>query len=171
MPPAEVLITAGLDELEVVVIANRRAIDQKVLQENLVLRLLVIESEVVVSGARRLVAAFTYRALPHGRATAPLSSGRPTVSKFKQSTFDFRHAAYCFQCPRRRGNWRVILIAEQMLDVVNQKFLMLHFMLESQPQDCPNRFRVVAIGKLLDEGRHLFIDVRAIGYGFRDRRA
>ena len=49
-----------------------------------------------------------------------------------------------------------------MLNVINQKFLVLHLVLESQPQDCPNRFRVVVIGKLLDEACHLFIDVGTI---------
>src|SRR6266850_1726632 len=164
MPPAKVLITAGLDELEVVVITNRRAIDQKVLQENLVLRLLVIESE-----TERRHPCLRFAGISAGDHPLVIASG--SVSELKQSTLDFRHAAYDFHCARRWRNWRVILIAEQMLDVVNQKFLMLHFVLESQPQDCPNRFRVVAIGKLLDEGQHLFIDVGAIGYGFRDRRA
>src|SRR5882762_6460545 len=92
MPPAKVSVTRGVDELQVVAIADRRAIDQKILEENLVLRLLIIKSKVVFFGVRRLVAGFTNGALPHGRATAPLSTGRASVTKFEQSTLNLRHA-------------------------------------------------------------------------------
>ena len=47
MPPAKILITAGVDEFKIVAIADRRAIDRKVLQENFVLRFLVIEGEII----------------------------------------------------------------------------------------------------------------------------
>src|SRR6266849_5796318 len=112
MPPAKILIAAGVDEFEIVAIADRCAINQEVLQKNFVRRFLVVESEIVVFGVRRLVAAFSNGALPHGRATAP--------TEFEQSAFNFRHAAHYFNWARR-GRYRCgELIAEQMLDVVNQ---------------------------------------------------
>src|SRR6266849_3686400 len=92
MPPAKIPITTGVDEFKIVAIAHRGSIDLKVLQESLVLWFLVVESEVVVFGVRRLVAAFS-GALPHGRATAPICGAVP---KFKQSALNFRHAVYCF---------------------------------------------------------------------------
>ena len=57
MPPAKILIAAGLHELKIVAVGNQRAIDQEVLQKYFVSRLLIIESEIVVFGVRRLVAA------------------------------------------------------------------------------------------------------------------
>src|SRR6266852_3331790 len=105
MPPAKIPIAFGVDEFEIVAIADGRAINLKVLQENFVLWLLVVESEVVVFGVRRLVAAFS-GALPHRptptglpgwgprcRATAPICGAVP---KFKQSALNFRHAVYGF---------------------------------------------------------------------------
>ena len=49
-PPAKVLITAVADELEKVAVADQRAVERVVLQENLVRRLFVVESEIVVDG-------------------------------------------------------------------------------------------------------------------------
>src|SRR5712692_268435 len=122
MPPAKILIAAGVDEFEIVTVADRRAINQKVLQKNFVRRFLVVESEIVVFGVRRLVAAFPNGALPYGRANAPLvtPTRRGSVTEFEQSAFNFRHAAHYFNWTRR-GRYRCgELIAEQMLDVVNQ---------------------------------------------------
>src|SRR5882724_6744802 len=114
MPPAKIPVTRGVDELQVVTVADRRAIDQKVLEENFVLRLLVIESKVVFFGVRRLVAGFTSGALPHGRATAPLSTGRASITKFEQSSLNLRHATDRFNWSWRRQNHHVELIAKQM---------------------------------------------------------
>src|SRR5436190_23779475 len=108
MPPAKITITTGLDEFKIVAIADRCAIDQEVFEEDFVLWFLVIESEVVIFGVRRLVAAFSgalpYRSTPTGlpgwgprcRANAPLAAMSGAVPKFEQSAFNFRHAAHCF---------------------------------------------------------------------------
>src|SRR6266550_9502183 len=108
MPPTKIPIATGVDELKIVAIADGRAINLKVLEENFVLWFLVIESEVVIFGVRRLVAAFSgalpYRPTPTGlpgwgprcRANAPLAATSGAVPKFEQSAFNFRHAAHCF---------------------------------------------------------------------------
>ena len=96
MPPAKILIAAVVHKLQIVAVADRRAIDQEVLEKNLVLRLLVVECKVVVFGVRRLVAALTYGALPHGRATAPLCTGRTSITQLEQSALNLSHAAYGF---------------------------------------------------------------------------
>src|SRR6266851_6847710 len=46
---------------------------------------------------------------------------------------------------------------------------MLHLVLEAQPHDPENRVRIITFRELLDESRHLFIDVLAIRYGFLHR--
>src|SRR5438132_2783229 len=45
MPPAKISIATRVDEFKIVAIANRRAIDKEVFEEDFVLRLFVIESE------------------------------------------------------------------------------------------------------------------------------
>src|SRR5260221_11988253 len=113
MPPAKVSVTRGVDELQVVTVADRRAIDQKVLEENFVLRLLIIKSKVVFFGVRRLVAGFTSGALPHGRATAPVSTGRASITKLEQSPLNLSHACDGFKRKRCLQNHHVELIAKQ----------------------------------------------------------
>src|ERR1043165_923568 len=56
-----------------------------------------------------------------------------------------------------------------MLDVIDEQFLMLHLVLKTEPDDPGDLFRVAAMGKLIDERQHLFIDMRAIFSGFRHR--
>ena len=62
------------------------------------------------------------------------------------------------------------MIAEQVLDVVNQQLLMLHFVLEPEPDYLPNLAGIITRRNSFDESRHLLIDVRAIGSCLRDRR-
>ena len=65
--------------------------------------------------------------------------GRARDAAFAE--FDFRHA-FDFHC--RRGRWfyrRVVLIAEQMLDVVNQQLLMLHLVFETEADERQNVLR------------------------------
>src|SRR5258706_14350032 len=98
MQQAKLMIPAGLHELKIITVRDQSAIDQKVLEENLVQRLLIVESELVVFGVRRPVAAFV--------AGAPLAN---PVPQLKQSTLDLSHAAYAFNRERRRRDWRVEL--------------------------------------------------------------
>src|SRR5437879_506992 len=111
MPPAKIPIAAGVHELEIITVTDRRTIDHEIFEEDSVLRLLVIESE----RPERRHPCLRFARIPAG-----------AVSKFEQSAFNFRHAAYCFDRTRRGGDRRVELIAKQMLDVINQKLLMLH---------------------------------------------
>ena len=55
-----------------------------------------------------------------------------------------------------------------MLDVVDKQLLMLHLVLEPKPPDRQNLIRIIARRNLFDEPKHLFIDVRAIVFGFSD---
>ena len=131
-PPAKVLITTVADKREIVAVRDGRAIKRVVHEENLVRGLFVVESEVVVSNA-----------LPDGRATAPiwtLDFGLWTldlagVAKPEQSARDFRHAFNFHRRGRCGFDWRVVLIAEQVFDVVNQQLLMLHLVFESEPDE------------------------------------
>src|ERR1041385_4547553 len=106
MPPTKILIATAIDEFEVLSVTYRRPIEREIFEPNFVLRLLVVPGEI------------DRGALPHGRATAPLA-----VTKFKQSAFNLNHAAHVFNRSRRGFHRRVKLIADQMLDVVNQQFL------------------------------------------------
>src|SRR5206468_10596122 len=45
IPPAKILITAGVNKFEIVFIAHGSAVEQEVLQKDLMFRLLVIERE------------------------------------------------------------------------------------------------------------------------------
>src|ERR1051325_7938099 len=58
-----------------------------------------------------------------------------------------------------------------MLDVIDEQLLMLHLVLETETNNPQNFFRVVAMGKLLDESRHLLVDVRAILASLSDSRS
>src|SRR5256885_16677997 len=113
MPPAEIFVTTVVYELEILANAYGCTIDLKIFEPNFVLRPLVVPSEIVVFGVRRLGAAFScalsHRPTPSGlpawgprvRATAPL-----VVSQLKQSTFNLHHAAHAFNRSRRRLNRR-----------------------------------------------------------------
>src|ERR1700686_1223267 len=150
MPPAKILIAASLDELEILAVRNQRAIDQEVLQEHLVLWLLIIESELEP---------------PHPCLRfAGISAG--AVAKFEQSAFNLCHASDCFNRGRRRRDGRVELIAKQMLDVVNQQLLMLHFVLESETPDRQNCFRIIAGRNLFEKSRHLFVNMLPVSASF-----
>src|SRR5258708_17250517 len=72
MPPAKILITAGVDEFKIVAIADRRAIDLKVLQENFVLWFLVVASEVVVFGCVMRILRMLHRRDAHATAILEL---------------------------------------------------------------------------------------------------
>src|ERR1700694_3672289 len=122
-PPAKILIAIVANALKQIAIAHERAVEGKGLEKNLMRGLFVVEREVVVFGVRRLDAAFgsvAIDALPDGRATAPSILAQP-----RQSAFNLCHAFNLHR--RRRGLFdkRIKLIAEQMLDVVNQQLLML----------------------------------------------
>src|SRR5712692_6319528 len=107
MPPAKILIPAGIHEFEIIAAAYRRAVYQEVLQEDFVLGLFIVESE-------------TERPHPCGRFAGilagayPLATASVSISNVKQSTFDVRHPFDVFLRTRRRCNGGVELIAEQV---------------------------------------------------------
>src|SRR5260370_33672007 len=121
MPPTKILIAAGIYEFAIVGVTHRSPIDQEVFKENLVLRLFVVEGEVVTEP--RAVARGLRVLIKGPVATAP-GSVTNSITELEQPAVYFRHAAYCFNRVRRRRNRRVELIAEQVLDVVNQQVLM-----------------------------------------------
>src|SRR5207249_10345877 len=79
------------------------------------------------------------------------------------ATLLYHSHAHCFlhSFPTRRSSdlfhRRVKLIAQQMLDVINQQFLMLHLMLEAEPDYLQNRVRIITRRNRFDESRHLLI--------------
>src|SRR6266849_2465745 len=117
-PPAKILIAIVANELKKIAIAHQRAVDTEILQEDLMRRLFIVESEVVVR-----------RTLDFGLWTLDLVS----VAKPKQSACNLCHALDPCHGGGSGLNRRVELIAQQMLDVVNEQFLMLHLVLESEP--------------------------------------
>src|SRR6185436_7152453 len=116
MPPAKILIAAVFHEFEIAAVTDRRPIYQKVLQKDFVQRLLVIKSKLG-------------RPHPSGRF-----GGIPAgaITKFKQPAIDLSHTAYRFNRAWRRRDGCVELIAQQVLDVVNQQLLVLHLALEPE---------------------------------------
>src|SRR5690349_14737048 len=154
MPPTKIFVAARVDEFEILADTHRRTIEREIFQPHFVRRLLVVPGELVV------------RTLDFGLWTLDGCS----VAQLKQSTFNLNHTSHSREGLRRRFDWRIELIAEQMLDVVHQQLLMLHLVLETEANDSQNFLSVVAIGKLLDELRHLLIDVRPIPSGFRNCR-
>src|SRR5687767_810163 len=126
-PPTKILVTVVAHKLEIFAICDETTIECVVLKENLVRRLFIVESEIVVFAMRRLDAAFVRKTLDLGLWTLDFSS----VSQPKQSTFDFGHSLDFHSRLRRSLNRRCKLIAKQMFDVVNQQLLVLHFVLES----------------------------------------
>src|SRR5258708_6436656 len=146
-PPAKVLIAALAYEFEKLSVADESLIDGKILQEDLVRGLFIVESKIIVAA---------FESVLRSRAGS-------CVTQPKQASFDFRHA---FDSHRRwrRGFHRCgELIAQQMLDVINQKLLMLHFMFETKPDEGSNRFRVWQFVERLQKLQHLLIYVFAIG--------
>src|SRR6185436_14235433 len=109
MPPAKILITAGLDEFQIVPNAYQCAIDLEVFEKDSVRRLFVVPGK---SGTRIL-------RVSHGRDAHATSA-----SQLKQPTFNLRHAGRRFERRGRWPHWRIKLIAEQVLDVIDQQLLM-----------------------------------------------
>src|SRR6266581_3467142 len=48
MPPAKIIVASGFHEFQVIGVAHRRAIDPKIFEEDLVLRFLIVEREVII---------------------------------------------------------------------------------------------------------------------------
>src|SRR5437764_14393667 len=109
MPPSKIFIAAVVDEFEILAVTYRGAIDREIFEPDFVHRLLVVPCE---CGTRIL-------RVSHGRDAHTTS-----VSQFKQSTFNLNHAANLLNRSRRWSHRRVKLIADQVLDVVNQQLLM-----------------------------------------------
>src|SRR6266404_9486342 len=126
MPPTKILVATVVDEVEIVAVTYRRAIDREIFEPDFVCRFLVVPGKLF--GVRRLDAAFSC-ALPHGWASD---------AKFKQSTFKLNHAANVLNRSRRDFHWGVKLITKQVLDVVNQQFLMLHLVFKPEPDYLQN---------------------------------
>src|SRR5690349_20478573 len=101
-PPAEVLVAAVVDEVEVFAVGDGRAIDGEVLQEDLMRRFLVVP-----------------------RKSLSLKTQR------KQATLDFRGAFDLRARLWKRAHLWLKLIAKQVLDVVDEQLLMLHLVFEA----------------------------------------
>src|SRR5258705_13183208 len=84
-PPAKVLIAAITYEFNKLSVADESLIDGKILQEDLVRWLFIVESKIPF-GVRRLVAALVSTTT---RSTQAVASG--SVPEPKQASFDFRH--------------------------------------------------------------------------------
>src|SRR5438105_12102164 len=145
MPPTKIFVATIANEFQIVTVTNRRAIDREVLEPNFVRRLLVVPRK------------RWERRHPCLRFTGILAGA--VVPQSKQSTFDLDHAAHVLNRWRRSFHRRVKLITKQMLDVIDEQFLMLHLVFKPEPQDRLNFFTIAAIGKGLDELRHLLIYV------------
>src|SRR5215470_11045098 len=115
--------------------------------------------------------------VPSERMERPHPCGRVAairgcvVTQLKQSAFNLNHSAYGLNGLRRSFQRRIELIAKQMLDVIDEQFLMLHLVFETEPNDPQDLFPIIAMGKLFDESRHLLIDVGAILSGLSNRGA
>src|SRR5882672_8007198 len=125
-PPAKILVTTIAEKLQIVAVADQRAVEGVVLKENPVRGLFVVEGEVVIR-----------RTEDCGLRTVDLCG----VSQPEKSACDFRHAFVSCHGGGSGLNCRVILIAKQMLDVVDQQLLMLHLVLEAKPDERQNSFR------------------------------
>src|SRR6266446_5866831 len=159
MPPAKILITTGIYEFKIVSVANGRAIDEEVFQEHFVLRFLVVEGEIITEP--RAVAR-GLRVLIKGPVATARCSVTRFITKLKQSSLNLHHPAHTFRRDRRRRDCRIKLIAKQMLDVINQQFLMLHLVFKTESHNRKDRLSTIAIRQTFNESRHLFIDVGAI---------
>src|SRR2546425_7044009 len=129
--------------------------------------LLVIEREIVTEPqaiARGL------RVLIKGPVATARGSVTLSITKLKQSSLNLHHSAHAFNRDRRRGDCRIKLIAKQMLDVINQQLLMLHFVLKTKPHDRENGFCIVTSRNALDESRHLLVNMGAIPQSLFHRR-
>src|SRR5687767_5318557 len=126
-PPAEILVSIVANELQVIAVGHKCSIECVVLQEHLVRRLLVIESETVVD-----------RTLDIGHSTLDLGIAQP-----EQSTLDLRHAFNFHSRFGRNTYGRIKLVAQEMFDVINQQFLVLHLVLESESHKASKLVRLV----------------------------
>src|SRR6266851_266096 len=166
-PPTKVPITAVAHEFKKLAVAYGSLIDGKILEEDMVRRFFIVESKIQF-GVRRLVAALVYITT---KTTNPVASASGSVPQPKQASFNFRHA---FDSHRRAGrgfHLRGELIAQQMLDVVNQELLMLHFMFETKPDEGMNCFRGWSVADRIQKLEHLFIYVIPISDCLLDCRA
>ena len=102
----------------------------------------------------------------------PLECGAPaplSVSQQEQPTFNL-----CHPFNARNGFWlgnhrRIKLVAQQMLDVVNQQLLMLHLVLEPEPNDRNNLFRIVSRIQKLDTSARRYARDSDCGFDSRTR--
>src|SRR5437588_13115870 len=99
-------------------------------------RLLVVEREIVTEP--RAVAT-GLRVLIKGPVATARGSVTHSITKLTQSPLNLHHSAHAFNRDRRRRDGRIKLIAKQMLDVINQKFLMLHLMFKTESHNRKNR--------------------------------
>src|ERR1051326_1438511 len=153
VPPTKISVAFRLNELEIFADTNRCSIDREIFKPHFVRGLFIVPGE---RGTRIL-------RLSHGRHAQATS-----VPQLKQSTVDLDHsidARNRFRCGSER---RLKLIAQQMLDVIDEQLLMLHLVLETKPDDSQEFVSIVTIRKLLDKSHHLLVDVRAILPGFSD---
>src|SRR5262249_49753584 len=141
-PPAVIVVTAVVDEFEEFAVADRRAVNREILQENRVLRLLVVPGE-IVSG----------------------------VTEREQSALDLGHTGHSFGHGRRAGLRRVVKGTEQMLDVVDQQLLMLHLGLQSHPRYAEDLFGVRPGLDIFQKSDHRLVNVISISDGILHRRA
>ena len=159
MPPAKILITTVVHEFKIVAITHGRTIDEKVFEKDLVVWLLIVECKVVTEP--RAVAR-SLRVLIEGPVATARGSVTYFITKLKQSALNLHHPVHTFNRDRRRRDCRIKLIAKQVLDVINQQFLMLHLVFKTEPYDRENRFCIFTSLNTLDESRHVLIDMRAI---------
>src|ERR1043166_1865656 len=121
----KVLISTIPNEFKVVAIRHWRLVESKILNEYLVLRLLIIKSELGAGTAG-------VPACPLYQHRVLLDAGRRgrLRSQHHQASLNLGHSFDTTKRRRLRFHCYLKLIAEQMLDVVNKQLLMLHLMFE-----------------------------------------
>ena len=129
--------------------------------------LLVVEREIVTEP--RAVAR-GFRVLIKGPVATARGSVTHAITKLKQSPLNLHHPAHAFNRGRGRRDCHSKLITEQVLDVINQQFLMLHLVFETEPHNRKDRLGIIAIRHTFNKSRHLFIDVGAIPQRLFHRR-
>src|SRR5262249_52229971 len=141
-PPAVIVVTAVVDEFDEIAIADRRAVNREILQEDRVLRLLVVPGEILAG-----------------------------VTEREQSAPDLSHPGPGFGPGRRAGLLRVVEVTEQMLDVVDQQLLMLHLVLQSHSHEREDLFSVRPGLDIFQKSDHRLVNVISIPDGILHRRA
>src|SRR5215813_11460171 len=119
----KVRVPAIADEFCELAVGDQRPVERVILDENLMRRLLVVECEIIAG-----------------------------ISEPEQSAFDFGHPAHAVARGGAATSRRSVEIAEQMFYVIDQQFLMLHLVLEPQPD---KQKKVVGVGNILRPGEQL----------------